>query len=412
MPTSPEPETAAPSRRRDPVIDVLRGIAILGTLATNIFLFTSGFVALDEAGDLPWLHRVVNSLSNGKFLGLLTIMFGIGLEIQRQAARRAGRRWPGTYPVRAGLLFLDGVLNYVLVVQFDVLRAYAVTGFVVAFLLLTSERVQLWIAAVFVAVHVPFTFWNGVASTLTRDGQGIRVGMSADSADVPGRTLAPPSGEIGGYWAGVRGNLSSFWDGFSLDSEFSAIVVMGIAMFLLGARLYREGVFEPSGRRLRRWLMVVGLGVGMPAEQVLRSDVLGIGLDVANPMARYLAAPVIAFGLLAAVAEFYQHRPVGRAGRLLAGVGVTALSCYMLQNIIGVALSHTLVSAVDLSALEATYATWALFVGISAVLVVFANLWLRRFSRGPFEMFWHWCYRAITGDGGRPRARARREPSG
>ncbi|MFX7242997.1 hypothetical protein ABTI79_20110, partial [Acinetobacter baumannii] len=55
---------------------------------------------------------------------------------------RAGRPWPGKYPWRAGLLFLDGVLNFVLVAEFDVLMGYAVTGLVVAFLLATSDRAR------------------------------------------------------------------------------------------------------------------------------------------------------------------------------------------------------------------------------------------------------------------------------
>lgn len=98
-------------------------------------------MAETEASEPGWLWRFSMWLPNGKFLGLLTIMFGIGLEIQRQSALRAGRKWPDKYPVRALLLFADGVLNYIFVVQFDVLRAYAVVGVLVAFLLLTSERV-------------------------------------------------------------------------------------------------------------------------------------------------------------------------------------------------------------------------------------------------------------------------------
>lgn len=97
-PTKPE---AAPAEhpatgRRLPALDVLRGIAILGTLASNIWIFTS-VIGL-SAGARPTesgtslLADVSSWLPNGKFLGLLTIMFGIGLEIQRQAAVRAGKK--------------------------------------------------------------------------------------------------------------------------------------------------------------------------------------------------------------------------------------------------------------------------------------------------------------------------------
>ena len=69
-------------------------------------------------------------------------MFGVGLELQRRSARRRGRPWPGRYPWRARLLFLDGLLHYLLVVEFDILMGYAVTGAVVAAVLATSPRSQ------------------------------------------------------------------------------------------------------------------------------------------------------------------------------------------------------------------------------------------------------------------------------
>ncbi|WP_042438028.1 DUF418 domain-containing protein [Sanguibacter keddieii] len=364
-----------------PAIDVLRGIAILGTLASNIWIFTVGLESWES--EPLWLTELVSSLPNGKFLGLLTIMFGIGLEIQRQAALRAGRSWPGTYPVRAGLLFLDGVVNYVFVIQFDVLRAYAFTGLIVAFLLLTSERVQLWIAALFVALHVGLLVINV-------EGTGVDRSMTGDES------MAPADVGSGGYWSTVRNVLDNFWVGFSPGSEFTTIVVMGVAMFLLGARLYRAGVFEPAGRVLRRWLMVVGLLVALPVDLVLRAQVLDLPLVAVQASARYGTAAVVAFGILALVAEVYQHRPVGWSGRRLADVGAMALSCYMLQNILGVIFSHTVAPAVELSPVGALVATGALFLGISGFLVVFSGLWLRRFGRGPFELFWSWCYRTIT----------------
>jgi hypothetical protein len=101
-------DVAAPTRRepsdvpqeRISVLDIARGIAILGTLATNVWIFT------DPAGMIGYLQRplpvltggldqtvqtLARQLANGKFLGMLTLMFGIGLELQRRSARRRGQ---------------------------------------------------------------------------------------------------------------------------------------------------------------------------------------------------------------------------------------------------------------------------------------------------------------------------------
>lgn len=387
--TDAEPDLVAPleAPRRVPSLDVLRGIAIIGTLASNIGIFTAQLQANEQ---VFWLADLLRQVPNGKFLGLLTIMFGIGLEIQRQSARRAGRSWPGSYPVRAGLLFLDGVVNYVLVVQFDVLRAYAVTGLVVAFLLLTSERVQLWIAAVFVGLHIAIMagYLSPGAEGAAGGGVVVPQGFSDEDLD-----SGSPTGH--GYLDTVRSNLENMWMGFSWGSEFSTIVVMGVAMFLLGACLYRHGVFEPAGRRMRRCLIVVGLLVALPLDLASAAGLFGLD-EVLWSWTRYGTAAVAAFGILALVAEYYQHRPVGRIGRRLADVGVMALSCYLLQNILGVLLSSHVTPRFDLSPVGALLGTGAAFLGISAVLVVFATLWLRRFRRGPFEMVLDRLFRVIT----------------
>ncbi|GAA3247068.1 hypothetical protein GCM10017691_55820 [Pseudonocardia petroleophila] len=93
-------------------LDVLRGVAILGTLASNVWLFTApgGPAALLHGGidTTGAVQTALVTLSNGKFLALLTLLFGIGLEIQYRSAVRRGVPWPGRYPVRAAILFVEG----------------------------------------------------------------------------------------------------------------------------------------------------------------------------------------------------------------------------------------------------------------------------------------------------------------
>jgi len=135
-------------RRRIIALDVLRGIAILGTLLTNIWIFSESAFNPDVApaeGALAVFNRVAETglllFTDGKFIGLLTIMFGIGLEIQRQSAVRRGEPWPGRYPWRAGILILDGLLNYIFIFEFDVLMGYGLTALVVAAVMAKSPRV-------------------------------------------------------------------------------------------------------------------------------------------------------------------------------------------------------------------------------------------------------------------------------
>ncbi|MGI9209466.1 MAG: DUF418 domain-containing protein, partial [Rhodococcus sp. (in: high G+C Gram-positive bacteria)] len=63
------------------VLDVLRGVAILGTLGTNIWIFTNveGLVGYINGtgratGSWSFVQDVLQQVTQGKFLGLLTIM--------------------------------------------------------------------------------------------------------------------------------------------------------------------------------------------------------------------------------------------------------------------------------------------------------------------------------------------------
>ncbi|MFF0633374.1 DUF418 domain-containing protein [Nocardia sp. NPDC004151] len=384
----PDSAPAQPVSSRVAALDVLRGIAILGTLGTNVWIFTNaegllGYIARSDEphGAWLWIERFLQQLAQGKFLGLLTIMFGIGLAIQQRSAGRGGRAWPGSYPVRAGLLFLDGLLNFFLVAEFDVLMGYAVTGLVVAFILATGPKAQRrWLIAP-ASVHLTLLSLFAVA---------IAVGSPDDSG--PRRTLDPNPYADGSFW-----DLVAFrWEHLLVFRlEPLLIFPMSIALFLLGARLFRAGIFEPGGARIRKRLMLIGFGIAAPVDLALGL----IGGDLIL-LARYGTAPVVSLGLLALVAEVYAYRPrPGWVGRRFGEVGRMALSCYILQNLVAGFLCYGwgLGLASLVSANARVPFTVGIYVMVCALMLVFAHFWLRRFERGPVEWLWNRSYLTLTG---------------
>ncbi|MGW4248446.1 DUF418 domain-containing protein [Nocardia sp. NPDC004722] len=389
-PVADDPETvpAQSGSARLGALDVLRGIAILGTLGTNIWIFTNsegllGYLAHSDEprGAWLWIERVLQQLAQGKFLGLLTIMFGIGLAIQQRSAVRAGRSWPGRYPVRAGLLLLDGLVNFFFVAEFDVLMGYAVTGLVVAFILTTGPKAQRRWLITMASIHVTVLSLIAVAILLSPGGD-----------DGGHRPLDPNPYADGSFW-----DLVAFrWEHllvFRLEPLF--IFPMSIALFLLGARLFRAGIFESGGARIRKRLMVIGFGVAAPIDLLL--GLTGGDLIL---VARYGTAPIVSLGLLALVAEVYTHRPgPGWVGRRFSEVGRMALSCYILQNLVSGWLCYGwgLGLAGLVSATARVPFTAGIYVLVCALMLSFAHLWLRRFERGPVEWLWNRSYRALTG---------------
>lgn len=376
-------------------LDVLRGIAILGTLGTNIWILTDpeGMIGyLERLGTAPadawmWAEKAFQQVAQGKFLGLLTVMFGVGLAIQQVSAQRGGRPWPGPYPWRAGLLFLDGLLNFLFIAEFDVLMGYAVTALIVAFVLARGPRARRrWLIGA-AGIHL---------AILTL----LALAMAAAPPDDPAgpEALNPNPYAAGSFWDLVLFRLQNA-GGFRLEPV--VILPMTIALFLIGAHLYGAGVFAPEGARLRRRLMIVGFGVAMPVD--LLGGVLGGGVSATVILLlRYGVAPFVSLAILALVAEFYLRRPrVGFLGRRMAEVGRTALSCYILQNLVGSILCYGW--GFGLAARYAPEArvsfTIAIYLVVVVLITAFAHLWLRYFERGPVEWLWHTSYRRLAGSG-------------
>lgn len=208
------------------------------------------------------------------------------------------------------------------------------------------------------------------------------------------------------YWGQVTDCLTNFVWG---RAEIPIMFTMGLGLLLVGAHLYRAGIFRPEGARLRRWVMALGFGVGVPLDVAARL----VFSEWAGMYARYGTSTIVAFGVLAAVAAFYAHgRTPGWLGTPLSYVGRMALTCYLAQNLLASILFYDwgFGLANRTAHLNTTVVTLAGYALIAAILVVASWLWLRRFSRGPVEWAWHASYTwlaARTAPGRQRRIEAR-----
>jgi uncharacterized protein len=379
-------------------LDVLRGVAIIGTLASNIWIFTApggpaewistGFASTDP------VQRVLQALVNGKFLGLLTLLFGVGLELQYRSMVRRGLPWPGRYALRAGILFVEGLVHYVLVFEFDVLMGYAIASLLAAYLIGRSDRVVRAWGGVLAAIHV--TGILVVTALLVLSSAAERTDAAGGGSTSDAATLS-----TAGWLDQVLLRITHM-DVFRI--ELILIVPSATILFLVGSRLVRAGMFTTTeaGSRLRRRLAWVGLGAGLP----LNALTTWAGPDWFL-VDRYLVPPLVALGILAlgtTLVERAQARAQagarvltpgrGRACLLRRGVeavGRTALSCYVLQNVLASALCYDWGLGLAGGGPWQAVAIWA---GISLTLMVVAPLWLRRWPRGPIELLMHRVYDA------------------
>ncbi|MBP2365484.1 DUF418 domain-containing protein [Pseudonocardia parietis] len=355
------------SERRLSAPDVLRGIAIAGTFAANVWVFADPrgpAAVLAGFTDGWWVDTVLRSAANGKFLALLTLLFGIGMELQYRSAVRRGMARPARYLARAAILFTEGLLHYVLVFEFDVLMGYAIASVLVAWLVGRSRGMRIAAGAVaggFVVLVV---------------GALTVAGGAGDAGALP---PYPPTW-TGQWW--VRLAEAGLY-----RAELVLIVPSAVMLFLVGSALLRAGVLDEGGARLRRNLMAVGAaGVVLNAMTVLG------GPDWIL-VERYLVAPVVALGLLALVPAVLL-RMRGTAGPVRRGftaIGRTALTCYVGQNVVAAVLFHPwgfgLAEAfAGLAPPVRTVAVVGVWIGVMVLSALAASGWLRRHDRGPVEM--------------------------
>ncbi|MEW1637860.1 DUF418 domain-containing protein [Streptomyces sp. NPDC093801] len=370
---------------RLPLLDVLRGAAVLGTLMTNVWIFTSPgseWSVLQGSFHLPdpladpsaatVAETVFRFLADGKFLSLLTVLFGVGLAIQYDSAARRGERWPGRYPRRAAFLFLEGTVHFLLLFAWDVLMGYAVTALLTAWLLARSERVRrvvMWVAG---GLHL------SLIALLTL-GQLVSPGSGPASPDPEAVRL---------YAHGGWGEQIAFRLDHALALRIEPVFSFGLLLFLflLGVRLHRAGAFAPTaaGRRIRVRMASWGLGLGLP---------LGAAAALGGPdfflLGRYAVAPLIALGYAGLIGWALDRFTVPGAGAL-GSVGRTALSCYVGQNLLCVLLCYGFgLGLADRMAGSGPWWVMGLWAAVALFLVAASGLWLRRFGRGPLEAVQH-----------------------
>jgi uncharacterized protein len=116
------PPGAAQTDTRLHVLDVLRGIALLGMFLVHFSEYATGGGRVDAA--YQW---IVEHFFVERFWAMFGILFGVGFAIQFRRAEARGERYLPKYLRRLAALGLCGFLAHA-ILGFNVLLGYAVWG--------------------------------------------------------------------------------------------------------------------------------------------------------------------------------------------------------------------------------------------------------------------------------------------
>ena len=392
----------APSER-EPVLDGLRGFAILGILLVNIEVMRGSEWLVLSAGGKPdtfagadaIVQFIVGWLGATKFISSLAILFGGGAALIAARSLHNGES-PRLLLARRYLWLSVFGAGHMLLFPGDVLFLYGLTGLaLLAFVRLRAPLLLAWSAGLLVV-------FSGFSMAFTAAVAAIEPATPLDSGQPSYADAidALRNRVIDAFSSGSFSDIASaqFAQAVFLQPSQLAVLPWVLALFLFGYALGRAGVLrrlEFNRDGLRR-AALIGLGAGLPANLGLGffGTLAGFGArpELASPwltlwadVGQTLGGPLLAVGYLSALSlRFIDHGTPS----CLAAVGRMALTAYLMQS----ALALVAFGALRLyDRLSSTSALLVVAV-IWTVLLVMCPWWLRRFQLGPAE----WLWRSLT----------------
>ncbi|WP_438316238.1 DUF418 domain-containing protein [Sporosarcina sp. FA9] len=363
--------------KRVETLDIMRGFALLGIFIANMLHFHSPYLYYDAftwftaPGEIQ-TYKWIDIFVEASFYPIFAMLFGYGLNMQYEKAIANRSPFASVASKRMGILLVFGLLHALFIWYGDVLFTYAVMGFIIIGLVRVPAKWLVPIAAVLYIV--PTTLLYLVTKFLPNmDGyaniQQIELSVSA-------------------YAMGTYSEIFMFrlfeWLLYGLTSTFMGIFIV-LPIIMIGVALSKWKVVERA-KELKGRIAVVTIAtlvlgiwikslpyIGKPTtDVVLLQDMYG-GIILATGYVGIIM-------LLCTIPVFRAvFRPIAKVGRM-------SLTTYITQSIVATTIFYAygfgLYGKVDLAT-----GTW-IAVGVFALQVIFAELWLSKFQQGPLEWLW------------------------
>lgn len=312
-------------------VDALRGFALFGILAVNIWAFAdpfyrSGTENTHYPGQLDQAVRfVVSLLFDGKFYLLFSLLFGYSFSLQLDAAQRAGTSFKARM-LRRGLgLFGLGVLHGCLLFDGDILNSYGLLSLVLlAWHHLPPRRA------------IKRAIWLQVGLALLMLALGLIALFVKLEED--GKTAAEVAAKLAAFHGSAAATQAYFMSQF--PTNLANLPFMGassLAMFLLGYAAGRERLLAriEEFRHLLPRVLWIGLPVGLAGatcEAIGSTFYPSIASNLLGVAGNLLTGPFLTASYAALLLMLFETRAGARIQAALAPMGRLALSNYLMQS--------------------------------------------------------------------------------
>ena len=375
-------------RERHLILDVLRGLALMGIALANFPEFALWtFLSGDEQAAMATAStdRVVRYwqyvLVDGKFYTIFSLLFGVGFSL---ILVRHGRR---LFLRRMLVLVLIGFLHLMFIWSGDILLLYAVGGLLLTVFVGFNDRLLLTVAMGLIVLPVgldALTEWGGVDFAGPFYDHWWQVATAQGITEANFASWLHDADSYGQMFAFLlQGACERLWE-FVDSHRLPKVLGLFIVGYLIGKhRLYARLTELPL---LKTFLWT--LAVGLPTSLVYAwSATQGHPLGQTMHALLYAVSIIpLAVAYVAGLCLLYLRGRDWPLWQWIAAPGRIALSNYISQSIIGVVLFYGigfgLGTTVGLSTVEI-----AAF-GVFLLQILCSRQWLLRFRFGPLEWLW------------------------
>ena len=393
------------SSERHVILDVLRGIALLGICLANypeFSLYT--FQARDVVEAMPTAHidhvwRYIHYIFiDGKFYSLFSLLFGIGFSIILSNIAQTNQHGITFFYRRMLVLIIIGFLHLILLWAGDILLLYALVGCMLPFFIHTPNKKLLVISTLLIFFPIAMDTFKVLTdhrfSLMIPVEKALQYfntknGITADNFSVwllEGKT----------YSDVLKFNLSgSFIRCQEFIEDNRVFKVLGL--FLLGWYIGRNRMYARLNehtavlKKIRNYGFLVGLpGSCLFAWNAVNHHPSGL---IASSAIYALTVVPMSFAYIATFCLWYVNRKAinevkhqdMKFFKILAAPGRMALTNYIGQSAFGIIIFYGIGCKLALTGLVYVELIAA---GVFMFQMLLSNVWLHYFRFGPLEWVW------------------------
>jgi len=380
-------------QNRLPVIDSLRGLALLGILVANIpFANYEHVSASRDVSDFQGSDNVLSFLFHllieKKFITIFSMLFGFGFYVQLKRAEERGIDFKSYFLKRMTILLLIGCVHAYIFWFGDIIRDYAICGMFLLF-------VYKWKPGKLLPAAIVFSvFLTG--SVFIANGVFNLQEYAYDTA------IAAEHPQATSYWRYlyINARIDPFVN-FVQDSPITLVFCFG--NMLTGFWMAKSGFFHQQEKfgSVRKKLIMAGIFLGIPASYLLW--LINMGKIELSPALIWLPYVIVggmvlqSLSYIAAFIQLFRLEAWRKILSLFATVGKMALTNYLLQTVFYLLFFFHWTNGLKLYGRLTITETYLVALGLFLVQVVFSTWWMKKHEQGPVENIWKRLSYKFTG---------------